>query len=214
MQPQAQRTVVRVHRIEGSIVLYRSPKRSLYNAEKPTPRADHWLNPVLAASLFIRTVLRLVFVCPHLHKGPPITLRKPFPGSQLGSGPASGRRTYITCLDCGQQFTFDHKTRRLADFWGTHDSEALARARWRVVRLFSPIRRLVARHGRTDINFLVAGMIKPVKRDEKPKEDVVGVVERSLSTFPARHHPSFDKGMTSALARSLPREILWDGAPR
>jgi hypothetical protein len=151
LQPQPQKKVVRVYRIDGSIVLYHSPARILFKAERSLPHAEPWWSMVFAAPLFLRTVFRLVFMCPHLHKGPPITLHESIPSNLTGCRSVHGRETYITCLDCGQKFVYNYKTRRLADFWGVHDAEALAGVRRRVVGLFSPLQGLVARVGRLNI---------------------------------------------------------------
>src|SRR5882762_12013271 len=96
----------------------------------------------LGVPLFLRTLFRLVLVCRHRHKGPPITLREPTPSNLPGCRSVDGRGTYITCLDCGQKFAYNHKTGRLVDFcvmdapeiyqstgllvdfWGIHDAEA------------------------------------------------------------------------------------------
>jgi hypothetical protein len=67
MQPQTQKKVVRADRIEGSIDLYRSAARSQFNAQKPLSRVEPWWNVVFAVPFFLRTVLRLVFVCHHWH---------------------------------------------------------------------------------------------------------------------------------------------------
>jgi len=70
--------------------------------------------------------------------------------------------TYITCLDCGQQFAYNHKTRRLVDFWGIHDAEALAAVRRRVDGFFSPLRGLAARVGRLNMRVLSSQIVKSV----------------------------------------------------
>jgi len=106
---------------------------------------------VFGAPLFLRTLLRLVFVCPHLHKGPPITLRESFPTNLPGCRSVYTRRTNITCLDCGQKFAYNHKTGRLVDFWGVHDAEALAGVRRRVVEFFSLFRGLAALIGKLNM---------------------------------------------------------------
>jgi len=165
LQPEPQKKVARVYRIDGSIVLYRSATRSLFKAERSLPHAEPWWSMVFAAPLFLRTVLRLVFMCPHLHKGPPITLRESIPSNLTGSRSVHGRETYITCLDCGQKFVYNYKTRRLADFWGVHDAEALAGVRRRVIGLFSPLQGLVARVGRLNMRI--------------PMREVVGSLHKS-----------------------------------
>jgi hypothetical protein len=148
VQPQPQKKVARAQRIEGAIMLYRSPARNVFKAERPLRRGEPWWSVVLGAPLFLRTVFRLVFVCRHQHKSPPMTLREAIPSNLPGCGPLYCRGTYITCLDCGQKFAYNHKSRRLEDFWGVHDAEALARVRWSVNGLFSPLRGLAARFGR------------------------------------------------------------------
>jgi hypothetical protein len=151
VQPQPQKKVARAQRIEGAIVLDRSAGRSLFKAESSLRRAEPWWSMVLGAPLFLRTLLRLAFVCRHQHKGPPMTLRESIPSNLPGCGPLYRRGTYITCLDCGQKFAYNYKTRRLADFWGVHDAEALARVRRRVAGFFSPLRGLAARSGRLNM---------------------------------------------------------------
>jgi hypothetical protein len=147
MQPQPQKKVARADRIEGSIVLYRSAARSQFKAQRSLPRAELWWNMVLAVPLFLRTLLRLVFVCLHRHQGPPVTLREAIPSNLSGCRPFSGRGSYITCLDCGQKFAYNHRTGRMVDFWGIHDAEAQAGVRRRVAGFFSPLRGLAARVG-------------------------------------------------------------------
>jgi len=119
---------------------------------------------VFAAPLFLRTLLRLVLVCPHLHKGPPITLRDSFPTKLPPHRSAHTRRTYITCLDCGQKFAFNYKTRRLVDFWGVRDTEALAAVRRRVVGFFSPLLGLIASVGRLNIRIPMRELVRSMHR--------------------------------------------------
>jgi hypothetical protein len=147
VQPQPQKKVARADRIEGSIVLYRSAARNQSKAETSPLRAEPWSNMVLRVPLFLRTLLRLVFVCLHQHKGPPVTLREPVPSNLSACRPVHGGGAYITCLDCGQKFAYNHRTGRLVDFWGVHDAEALAGVRRRVAGFFSPFRGLAARVG-------------------------------------------------------------------
>lgn len=147
MQPQPQKKVARAHRIEGSILLYRSEAKSQFKAQRPLPRAEPRWNMLLGAPLFLRTLLRLVFVCLHQHKGPPVTLRESVPSNLYGCRTVNSRGAYITCLDCGQKFAYNHRTGRLVDFWGVHDAEALAGVRRRVAGFFSPLRGLAARAG-------------------------------------------------------------------
>jgi hypothetical protein len=144
-----EKKVARAYRIEGSIVLYPSAARSPFTAERPPLRSEPRWSMVLGAPLFLRTVLRLVLVCPHLHKGPPIG--ESIPSNLHGCRSVYGRRSYITCLDCGQKFAYNHKTGRLVDFWGVHDAEALAGVRRRVVEFFSPFRGLAAMVRRLNI---------------------------------------------------------------
>ena len=164
MQPQPQRKVARAYRIKGSIVLYRSSERSRFKAERPLLRAEPWWNIIFAAPLFLRTLLHLVFLCPHRHKGPPITPREPIPSNLSGSRPVYGRGTYITCLDCGQKFAYNHKTRRLVDFWGVHDAEALAGVRRRVDGFFSPLRGLAVRAGKLNLRIPMHELVRSVHR--------------------------------------------------
>jgi hypothetical protein len=151
VQPQTQKEVARAQRIEGVIVLYRPAARNQFKAERSLRRAEPWWSMVLGAPLFLRTLFRLVFVCCHQHKGPPITTREAIPSNLPGYGLLYGRGTYITCLDCGQKFAYNHKSRRFEDFWGVHDAEARARVRRRVDGLFSPFRGLAARAGRLNM---------------------------------------------------------------
>jgi hypothetical protein len=147
MQPQPQKKVARAVRIEGSIVLYRSAARNQSKAERSLTRAEPRWNTVFGVPLFLRTLLRLAFVCLHRHKGPPVTLRESIPSNLVGRRPVHGR-AYITCLDCGQKFAYDHRTGHFVDFWGVHDAEALAGVRRRVAEFFSPLRGLAARVGK------------------------------------------------------------------
>lgn len=164
MQPQPHKKVARADRIEGSIVLYRSAARSQRKAERSPHRVEPWWNVVFGAPLFLRTLLRLVFVCLHRHRGPPITPRVAIPSNLLGCRSVFGRETYITCLDCGQKFAYNYKTRRLEDFWGVHDAEALAGVRRRVDEFFSPLRGLAARVGRLDVKNSMSELVKSVHR--------------------------------------------------
>jgi hypothetical protein len=143
MQHQPQKKVARAHRIEGSILLYRSATRSLFKMERS--RVQPWWSMVFGVPLFLGTLLRLAFVCSHRHKGPPITLHESIPSNLLGYRSFSGRGTYVTCLDCGQKFAYSRETRRLVDFWGVHNAEALAGIRRRVEGFLSPFRDLAAK---------------------------------------------------------------------
>jgi hypothetical protein len=148
VQAQAQKKVARANRIEGAIVLYRPTARNQFKAETSPRRGEPWWSVVLGAPVFLRTLFRLVFVCRHQHKSSPMTLREAMPSNLLGCGPLYCRGTYVTCLDCGQKFAYNSKSRRLEDFWGVHDAEALARVRWSVNGMFSPLQGLAARFGR------------------------------------------------------------------
>jgi hypothetical protein len=162
VQPQPQKKVARAYRIEGSIVLYRSPARNLLKAERSLLRAEPWWSMVFGAPLFLGTLLRLVFVCPHRHRGPPITQRQSISSNLSGSRSVYGRGTYITCLDCGQKFAYNYKTRQLVDFWGVHDAEALAGVRRKVNGFFSPLRGLAARIGRLNLRIPVSRFVRSV----------------------------------------------------
>ena len=162
MQPRPQKKVARAYRIKGSIVLYRSAARSLFKAERSLLRADPWWSIVLGAPLFLRTLLRLVFLCPHRHKGPPIRLRESIPSSLSGYRTVHGRVTYITCLDCGQKLAYNHKTGRLVDFWGIHNAEAVAGLRRRVDGFFSPLGGLAARVGRLNMRIAMSELVRSV----------------------------------------------------
>src|SRR4029077_779800 len=157
--------VARAYRIEGSIVLYRlAAARSLSIAERPLLRAEPWWNIVFGVPLFLRTLLRLIFLCPHRHKGPPMTLRESIPSSLPGCRSVYGRGSYMTCLDCGQRFAYNHKTRRLVDFWGIHDAEALAVVHRRVDGFFSPFRGLAASVGRLNMEIPMSELVRSVQR--------------------------------------------------
>jgi hypothetical protein len=162
VQPQLQKKVVPAFRIDGSIVLYRSTGRSLFKAGRSPLRAERWRNLVFGAPLFLRTLLRLVFLCPHRHRGPPIALRESIPPNLRGCRSVPGRGTYITCLDCGQKFAYNHMTRRLVDFWGIHDAKALAAVRRRVDGFFSPFRGLAARVGRLNRRIPMSEFVRSV----------------------------------------------------
>lgn len=144
MQARPQKKVARAYRIDGSLVLYRSAARSLFKPERGFSGTKSVWNIVFGVPLFLRTLFRLVFLCPHRHQGPPITLRESIPT-------LDGRGAYVTCLDCGQKFAYNHKTGRLADFWGVHDAEAQARVRRRVDGFLSTLRGLAARVGRLNM---------------------------------------------------------------
>ena len=176
VQHQSQKKVARAYRIDGSIVLYLSIARTLFKAERSPLRAEPWWSMVFGAPLFLRTLLRLVFVCPHWHRGPPITLRERTPSNLSGCRSVYGRGAYITCLHCGQKFAFNHKTRRLVDFWGIHDPEALARVRRRLDGFFSPLRGLAARVGRLNMRISISELVSSVRR--------LGILEKKPQTRP------------------------------
>jgi hypothetical protein len=160
VHPQRQKKVARAYRIEGSIVLYRPAARNLFKAERSRSRAEPLWNMLFGVPLFLRTLLRLVFVCLHRHKGPPITLREPIPFNLPGWRSVHCGGSYITCLDCGQKFAYNHKTGQLVDFWGVYDAEALAGVRWKVVGFFSPLRNLAARVGRLPSALLPSALFR------------------------------------------------------
>jgi len=164
VQPQPQKKAARAYRIEGAIVLYRAAARSLFKAQRSLLRAEPWWSMVLGAPLFLRTLFRLVFVCRHRHRGPPITLRESIPSNLPGCRYVYGRGTYITCMDCGQRFAYNHKTSQLVDFWGVHDVEALAGVARRVDGFFSPLRGLAARFGRLNMRIPISELVGPVRR--------------------------------------------------
>jgi hypothetical protein len=58
----------------------------LFKAERSLLRAEPWWSMVFGAPLFVRALLRLVFLCPHWHKGPPITLRELIPSTYRDTG--------------------------------------------------------------------------------------------------------------------------------
>lgn len=164
MQPQRQKKAARAYRIEGAIVLYRSASRSVFKAERSLPRAEPWWSTVIWAPFYLRTLVRLAFVCRHWHRGPPITLRESIPSNLPGCRSAQGGGTYITCLDCGQKFAYNHKTGQLVDFWGVHDAEALARVRKRVDGFFSPLRGFASRFGRLNMGISLSQFVRSVRR--------------------------------------------------
>jgi hypothetical protein len=161
---QQQGKVARANRIQGSIVLDRSAARIPFKAGRSLLRAEPWWRMIFGAPLFLRTLLRLVFACPHWHRGPPITLRESIPSNPPGCRSVYGRGTYITCLDCGQKFAYNYKTRRLVDFWGIHDAEALAGVRRKVGGFFSPLRGLVAKVGRLNMGIAMTELVRSVHR--------------------------------------------------
>jgi hypothetical protein len=167
VQPLPQKKVARAYRIEGSIVLYRlAAARSLSIAGRPLVPAEPRWRMVIAALLFLRTLLRLVFLCPHRHKGHPMTLRESIPSNRPVRRTFHGQGSYITCLDCGQKFAYNHMTRRLEDFWGVHDLKALAGVRRRIDGFFSPFRNLAACVGRLNMGTPMAELVRFAQRLE------------------------------------------------
>jgi hypothetical protein len=164
MQPQPQKKVARADRVQGSIVLYRAAASSQLKAQRPHLCAEPRWNMVFAVPLFLRTLLRLVFVCLHRHQGPPVTLRESIPYNLSGCRPVYGRGSYITCLDCGQKFSYNHRTGRMVDFWGVHDAEALAGVRRRVAGFFSPLRGLAAAVRRLNMRIPTTHRVRSVHR--------------------------------------------------
>ena len=164
MQPQSQKKVSRAYSVEGSIVLDRSESRSLSKAKRSLLRAEPRWSLVFAAPLFLRTLLRLVFVCPHRHRGPPITLRESIPSNPARLRSVRRQGSYITCLDCGQKFAYNSKTGRLVDFWGVHDAKTLAGVRRRVDGFFSLLRGLAARVGRLNMTIPIGELVRSVHR--------------------------------------------------
>jgi hypothetical protein len=150
VQSHLQKKVARATRIQGAIVLYRPGARSLFKAKISPLPAQPWWSVVLGIPLFLRTLLRLLIACSHRHQGPPITLREPIP-SKLPGRSDYGPGTYITCLDCGQKFAYNYKTRQMIDFWGVRDPVALAGVRRTVGEILMPFRGLAARFGRLRI---------------------------------------------------------------
>jgi hypothetical protein len=156
--------MAQAYRIDGSIVLYRKGARNLFKGERSLLRAEPWWSLVFGAPLFVRALLRLVFLCPHWHKGPPITLRESVPPNLPGYRSVHSRETYITCLDCGQKFAYNYKSRRLVDFWGIHDAEALVEVRRSVVGFFSPLAGLVARASRLNMKISIGEVVRSLHR--------------------------------------------------
>jgi hypothetical protein len=151
-------------RSETSVIRQSFAPRSRPKAERSLLSAAPRLSMVIAAPLFLRTLLRLVFFCSHRHKGPPITPRQAIPSSLCGRLSTDKRETYVTCLDCGQRFAYDHKSRRLVDFWGVHDAEALAGVRRSLDGFFLPLRKLAARIDTLDITVSMSGLARSVRR--------------------------------------------------
>jgi hypothetical protein len=163
VQPHRQKKTVHATRIQGSIILYRPAAKSLFRAKSSLPPAQPWWSAVFGVPLFLRTLLRLFIACPHRHKGHPITLREPIPSKMPGRSD-SGRGTYITCLDCGQKFAYSHKTRRIVNFWGIHDAEALAVVRRKFGEFFLPLRTHAARIGKLHLGTPRAQLVRPMNQ--------------------------------------------------
>jgi hypothetical protein len=161
---QAQKTVAPAFRSKRSVARYSVATRSLPKAERALPNAGPWWNMVFGVPLFLRTLLRLVFFCAHWHKGPPITLRETSASNLSGCPSVDGRKTYITCLDCGKKFAYNHKTRRLVDYWGIRDAEALAGVRRGFDGFFSGIRSLAAGINRLNTRVSMSKLGSPVER--------------------------------------------------
>jgi hypothetical protein len=163
VQPVAEKKAAQAYRIGGAIVLYRLPARSPSVEQEPLLRSEPWWSGVFALLLFLRTLLRLIFLCRHRHKGPPITRRESF-SSRLPAGPPlRSLATYVTCLDCGQKFAYDHKNMRLADFWGIHDAEGLAGIRRKFDGVCSPFRDLVASVGTLNMGIPMDVLFRSVR---------------------------------------------------
>ena len=164
VQTQPQPRATGAYRIDGSIVLYHSAPKNQFNTGSSSRSVEPRWSMLLVAPLFLRTLLRLVFVCPHRHKGPPITPREPIPSNLPEFRSVHGGGTYITCMDCGQKFAYSHKTRRLVDFWGVHDAESLAEVRRRIEEFFSPLRGLAARVGTLKMRIPMSELVKSARR--------------------------------------------------
>ena len=164
MLTQAQKIVGPACRSERSVARYRVAARSLPEAERSLPSAEPWWSLVLGAPLFLRTLLRLVFICPHWHKSLAITLRETRPFNLSGRRTVDGRETHVTCLDCGQKFAYNQKSRRMVDFWGVHDAEALAGVRRRLDGFFSSLGGLAARIDRPKMRVSMSEHVRSVLR--------------------------------------------------
>lgn len=163
MKPQLQKKVARAYRIRGSIVLNRSASRSPFKSERALPSAKPWWTFIVGIPLFLRALFRLVYVCPHRHLGPPITSREPIPHNLHGFQSLTSRGTFITCLDCGQKFAYNSTSRRLVDFWGVHDEQALAGVRQRIVDFFSPLRGLATKTASLNFRIPLAKFVRSVQ---------------------------------------------------
>jgi hypothetical protein len=146
VQAPPQKKRARAYRIEGSLLLYRSAARRQLKAERLLVREEPWWGVFLGLPLFLKTLLRMIIACAHRHKGPPITVREAAP-SNLRSRFDHARGTYITCLDCGKKFAYDHKARRMIDYWGIHDPEARAEVQRKIAEFILPLQVFAARFG-------------------------------------------------------------------
>lgn len=163
MQTQPQKKRARAYRIEGSLILYRLAARRQSKAGSTPVRREPWWGVFLGVPLFLRTLLRLVIACAHRHKGPPITVRGAIPSNLRGSFDYQ-RGTYITCLDCGKKFAYDHKARRLVDYWGIHDAEARAEIRRKIAEFISPPRGFTAKFGGNNMRNLMSNLAGSMHR--------------------------------------------------
>jgi hypothetical protein len=201
-------------RSERSAARYSFAPRSLPKAERPLLSAEPRWSMVFAAPLFLRTLLHLVFLCPHRHKGPPITARQTIPRNPSGCLSAYGRETYVTCLDCGQRFAYDRKSRRLVDFWGVHDAEALAGVRRRVDGFLLPLRRLAPRidalnktvsmsgHGRSMLRIIILKKSQQVRfgRSAAPAPSASHIVSAKSAFHRPQATPTEQSPLRSSVA--------------
>jgi hypothetical protein len=188
VQHQPQKKIARAARIEGAIVLYRAAARTQSIAERSLSPADSWWNVVFAVPLFLRTLIRLVYACAHWHKGPPITVRESIPSHLPGCRSGCCRGTYITCLDCGQKFAYNHKTRRMIDFWGIHDAEALAAVRRKIAGFFSPLPNLAAWVGRLNMRIPISKLAGSLQRPGILTRGHNPESQRSIGVWPGKHN--------------------------
>ena len=163
MQPLSERKVARAYRIGGAIVLYRLGARTISMEKGLLLHPEPWWSVVFALPLFLRTLLRLIFLCRHRHKGPPITPRESFSSRLPARRFSYGLGTYVTCLDCGHKFAYNHKTMRLVDFWVIHDAEAGARIRRKFDGVFSPFRDLVVSVGTLNMGIPMNVLFRSVR---------------------------------------------------
>jgi len=129
--------VSRAYRIEGVLVLYPSVARSLFTAQRPTLCSELLWSTVFGVPLVLRALLRLVLVCPHLHKGASDRRVNPIQPSRM---PTCLWLTVLHhLLGLRPKVRLQPRNRPAVDFWGVHDAEALAGVRRRVVEFFSPL---------------------------------------------------------------------------